>query len=151
MNLDEVIRLIDRIEQSSFTEFALKERDFELRLNRAEGDAAPAPAAKPAAPKTVSASPRITIEQPAKEEAEEPISGNVMKAPIVGVFYSKSSPEAEPYVKVGQQVKKGDVLFIIEAMKLFNEVNSEYDGTVKAILCQDGDMVQYGQPVVVIE
>lgn len=74
-------------------------------------------------------------------------SGNIMTSPMVGTFYLKPSPNAEPYVKVGQSVKKGDVLCIIEAMKLMNEIESEYDGVVEEILVKDSECVEYGKPL----
>ena len=74
-------------------------------------------------------------------------NGNVMTSPMVGTFYLKPSPNAEPYVKVGQKVKKGDVLCIVEAMKLMNEIESEYDGIVEEILVKDSESVEYGKPL----
>ena len=74
-------------------------------------------------------------------------SGNIITSPMVGTFYLKPSPNAEPYVKVGQRVKKGDVLCIIEAMKLMNEIESEYDGVVEEILVKDSESVEYGKPL----
>ena len=78
---------------------------------------------------------------------EIPQEGNIVKSPMVGTFYMKPSPDAEPYVEVGKQVKKGDVLCIIEAMKLMNEIESEFTGEVKEILVKDGEMVEYGKPL----
>ena len=77
--------------------------------------------------------------------------GNVVKAPIVGTFYAASAPDKPPLVKVGQQVKKGDVLMIIESMKLMNEVQSDFDGTVSEILVKNGDPVEYDQPIMIIK
>ena len=71
--------------------------------------------------------------------------------PIVGTFYSKPSPDKEDFVKIGDRVKKGDVLFIIESMKLMNEVKSEFDGVVSKILVESGDGVEYGQPILILE
>ena len=83
-----------------------------------------------------------------QEPKEEPIQeGNIVKSPMVGTFYMKPSPEAEPYVEVGKQVKKGDVLCIIEAMKLMNEIESEFTGEVKEVFVKDGEMVEYGKPL----
>ena len=79
------------------------------------------------------------------------ITGNAVKAPMVGTFYSKPAPDAKPYVEVGTQVKKGDTLCIIEAMKLMNEIESEFDGVVKAVLLEDGDAVEYGKELFIIE
>lgn len=78
-------------------------------------------------------------------------SGNVVKAPIVGTYYSAPGPDKEPFVKVGQQVKKGDVIMIIESMKLMNEVQSEFNGTVKEILVENGNPVEFDQPIMIIE
>jgi acetyl-CoA carboxylase biotin carboxyl carrier protein len=78
-------------------------------------------------------------------------TGNVVKSPIVGTFYASSAPNKPPYVKVGDTVKKGDTIMIIESMKLMNEVTSEFDGTVKEILVQDGSPVEFDQPIMIIE
>ena len=74
-----------------------------------------------------------------------------MKSPIVGTFYASPSPDKAPFVEVGQKVKKGDVLFIIESMKLMNEIQSEYDGEVVEILCENGQAVEFGQPIMLIK
>jgi acetyl-CoA carboxylase biotin carboxyl carrier protein len=73
--------------------------------------------------------------------------GNIVKSPMVGTFYIKPSPNAEPYVEVGKEVKKGDVLCIVEAMKLMNEIESEFSGCVKEIFVKDGEVVEYGKPL----
>jgi acetyl-CoA carboxylase biotin carboxyl carrier protein len=85
-------------------------------------------------------------------EAPAPtVSGNIVKSPIVGTFYAAPAPDKPPFVTVGSQVKKGDVLFIIESMKLMNEVTSDYDGTVREIYAQNGGVVEYGQAVMRVE
>lgn len=84
-------------------------------------------------------------------EVEKKSSGNMIKAPIVGTFYASPSPNKPPYVKVGDNVKKGDIIMIIESMKLMNEVQSDFDGVVKEILVQDGSPVEYDQPIMIIE
>ena len=96
---------------------------------------------------TSPASPSVSQEQP---EAEKEISGNIVKAPIVGTYYSKPGPDKASFVEVGKTVKKGDVLMIIESMKLMNEVQSEFDGVVKEILVSDGAAVEYDQPIMII-
>lgn len=94
----------------------------------------------------------ITSEPEVETKQEKNIvEGNVVKSPMVGTFYSKSSPTANKYVEIGTKVKKGDILCIIEAMKLMNEIESEFDGEVVDILAQDGDMVEYGKPLFVIK
>ena len=92
-----------------------------------------------------------------KQEVQEPkvenvkmTEENIVTSPMVGTFYAKSSPNSEPYVVLGQKVKKGDVLCIIEAMKLMNEIESEFDGEIKEILVKDGEAVEYGKPLFII-
>ncbi len=89
--------------------------------------------------------------QAAAPAAAPQVSGNVVKSPIVGTFYAAASPEKSPFVTVGQQVKKGDVLMIIESMKLMNEVQSEFDGTVAEILVNNGEAVEFDQPIMIIK
>ena len=91
-----------------------------------------------------------TIENQIKEDKNEK-KGNIIKSPMVGTFYLKPSPAAEPYIEIGKNVKKGDVLCIIEAMKLMNEIESEYTGKVTEILVKDGEAVEYGTPLLRIE
>ena len=91
-----------------------------------------------------------TIENQIKENKNEK-KGNIIKSPMVGIFYLKPSPTAEPYIEIGKEVKKGDVLCIIEAMKLMNELESEYTGKVTEILVKDGEAVEYGTPLLRIE
>ena len=91
-----------------------------------------------------------TIENQIKENTNEK-KGNIIKSPMVGTFYLKPSPTAEPYIEIGKEVKKGDVLCIIEAMKLMNEIESEYTGKVIEILVKDGEAVEYGTPLLRIE
>ena len=91
-----------------------------------------------------------TIENQIKEDTTEK-KGNIIKSPMVGTFYLKPSPTAEPYIEIGKEVKKGDVLCIIEAMKLMYEIESEYTGKVVEILVKDGEAVEYGTPLLRIE
>lgn len=89
--------------------------------------------------------------QPAADSPKHEIEGNVVKSPIVGTFYQSPSPDKPPFVKVGDKVKKGDVIMIIESMKLMNEVQSEFDGTVAKILVNDGQAVEFDQPIMIIK
>lgn len=86
-----------------------------------------------------------------RAETKKEVEGNVVKSPMVGTFYSKSSPTSEPFIKIGSKVKKGDTLCIIEAMKLMNEIESEFDGEVVEILVRDEEMVDYGKPLFIIK
>lgn len=88
-----------------------------------------------------------TISVPVTQEAAKNEEFNIVKSPMVGTFYAKPSPNSESYVEVGKRVKKGDVLCIIEAMKLMNEIESEFDGEIKEILVKDEEMVEYGKPL----
>lgn len=97
----------------------------------------------------------VNIEKQDIKEKEsgkiEAVKGNIIKSPIVGTFYSSPAPDKPPFVNVGDKVKKGDVVFIIESMKLMNEIKSEFDGTVSEILVSSGDGVEYDQPIMILE
>ena len=141
------IELMDAVHQRGLSAFELKCDEFELRIE-AQAAAVAAPVAVAAA---AAAAPVATAASTATAEAPETFSGTPVEAPLVGVFYSAPSPEEPPFIEVGQQVKKGDTLFIIEAMKTMNEITAPCDGTVSRILAQNGDMVEYKQVLVVIE
>lgn len=106
-------------------------------------DPAPAPAVQAA----VQASAAVTSPAPAQQAPK----GKTIDAPMVGVFYQAASPDAEPYVKVGQSVKKGDTVCIIEAMKLMNEIQAEEDGVITEVLAKNGEIVEYGKPMFAIQ
>ncbi len=93
----------------------------------------------------------LAIEEKTVETSSQVVKGNVVKSPMVGTFYLKPSPTSESFVEVGKNVKKGDTLCIIEAMKLMNEIESEFSGTIKEVLVQDGEAVEYGKPLFIIE
>ena len=103
-------------------------------------------------PVTVSVNEEVVTqkEEDIENTDKKVLEGNVVKSPMVGTFYIKPSPDAEPYVEVGKQVNKGDVLCIIEAMKLMNEIESEFSGKVKEIYVKDGEPVEYGKPLFLI-
>ncbi len=113
--------------------------------------AGPMPVAPAPAPAPVEARPITTIEEPAQEEPPEADDSIVVHAPIVGTFYEAPAPDADAFVKVGDTVQVGDVLCIIEAMKLMNEIESEVAGTVRKILAQNSEPVEYDQPLFAIE
>ena len=136
MELQELYSLMDRFAASGLTALEWEHEGERVALRR-EGTVSQLPAAAPAA------APVSPV------QAEE--QGEVVAAPLVGVFYAAPAPEEPPFIEVGQQVKKGDTLFIIEAMKTMNEIPAPCDGTISHILAQSGDMVEYGQVVVVME
>ncbi|OUP60785.1 acetyl-CoA carboxylase biotin carboxyl carrier protein [Butyricicoccus pullicaecorum] len=143
------IDLMDAVRQRNLSAFSLKCEDFQIRIEAQQAPVAvAAPAVAVAAP-AAAAAPQV---QPAAASpVEESFSGTPVEAPLVGIFYSAPAPEEPPFIEVGQQVKKGDTLFIIEAMKTMNEITAPCDGTVSRILAQNGDMVEYKQVLVVIE
>lgn len=160
MELKEVIELINAVSESKLTKFEYEDDDVSLSFeaDRNEGKivaiqtegvlAQPAVTAPVMAPVAQAASAPVA---PATSENSEAVSGNVVKSPLVGIFYSAAAPGEEPFVKVGDTVKKGQVLGIVEAMKLMNEIESDFDGVVKQILVDNEQMVEYGQPMFVIE
>ena len=143
MEFKHVLDLIDKMENSSITNLELTEKEFTLKLEKG---------GVTSSVKTDSISQNSSLNAARQEEKQESaLKGNIVTAPIVGTFYQSSSPDKEPFVKVGQTIQEGDVVCIIEAMKLFNEVQSDYSGVVKKILVQDGDLMEYGQPIMIIE
>jgi acetyl-CoA carboxylase biotin carboxyl carrier protein len=151
VTLDEVRQLIELVEKSSIAELEIGRGDDKVRIVRqhqpATVIAAPAQAVAPAAPLAAAASPVESVRETASREAE--ISDLVdVEAPMVGTFYLAPSPEAPPFVKVGDHVDVGQTICIIEAMKLMNEVPSDVPGTVVEIVGQNGQPVEYGQTLI---
>jgi len=146
MDLRKLKKLIDLVQESGIAELEVTEGEEKVRIARTNAgspqvympqpmQAAAAPVAAAAAAPTVAAEP----------------AGHTLKAPMVGTFYRSPSPGSPPFVEVGQSVSKGQTLCIIEAMKLLNEIESDVSGTVKAVLTENGQPVEYGQPLFVIE
>ena len=149
MDLRKLKKLIDLVEELSITELEINDAEEKVRIVKY---AAPGQHAYmvPATPQpSMAAAPADTTAARAAAEPELP-EGEVIKAPMVGTFYRASNPGAEPYVQVGSVVKAGDTLCIIEAMKLLNTLDAEVGGTVKAILVENGQPVEYGEPLFVI-
>jgi acetyl-CoA carboxylase biotin carboxyl carrier protein len=150
MDLRKIKKLIDLLEESNLAELEIKEGEEVVRLSRVpKGSVAVAPPAPVAAPVAVAAAPvaAAPAEAPAADALPE---GHVVKAPMVGTFYASSTPGAAAFVKVGQQVKAGETLGIIEAMKMFNQIEADVAGTVQAILVENGQPVEFDQPMFVI-
>lgn len=134
--------LTDKMLAKGLTCVHIKDGELEIKLER-KTEVRSAPAQTVAVQQTV---------QPSSNASDCPPvpNGKVLKAPIVGTFYSAPSPKDPPFVTIGKEVKKGDVLFIIESMKVMNEIKSEYDGTVIIINIKDGEVVEFDQPVMII-
>jgi acetyl-CoA carboxylase biotin carboxyl carrier protein len=157
MDLRKVKKLIELLEESNLSELEIKEGEETVRLSRFPSTgmpmpqmiAAPAPvAAAPVASAPPASAPAATAAPAATEPGLPP--GTVVRAPMVGTFYAAATPGAEAFVKVGQQVKAGDPLGIIEAMKMFNQIEAEVAGTVVAIVAENGQAVEFDQPLFVI-
>jgi acetyl-CoA carboxylase biotin carboxyl carrier protein len=146
MDLRKLKTLIDLVQQSGIAELEITEGEEKVRISR--GTAVPAAtAAAPPAPLPAAVPPAAAPAAPAPAAPE----GHVIKSPMVGTFYRSSAPGGKPFVEVGQAVKAGDTVCIIEAMKLLNEIESDHDGVVKAVLVENGQPVEYGQPLIVLE
>ncbi|MGH8426595.1 MAG: acetyl-CoA carboxylase biotin carboxyl carrier protein [Gammaproteobacteria bacterium] len=149
MDIRKVKKLIELIETSGVDEIEITEGEESVRISRHAPVYAVSPAVQPS-PAAMGGSPPANAEIPATAVPERP-SGRVVSAPMVGTFYRATSPGASPLVEIGQQVKEGDVLCIIEAMKMMNQITAEFAGTVKAIEVENGEPVEYGQPLFVLE
>jgi acetyl-CoA carboxylase biotin carboxyl carrier protein len=153
MDLRKLKTLIDLVSESNISELEITEADGKVRIVKADAHtvaaapvAAPAiavaPAAAPVAPAPAAAAPAPAPEAPA---------GHTVKSPMVGTFYRSSSPGSKAFVEVGSQVKEGDPICIIEAMKIMNEIEADKSGTISRILCENGQAVEFGQPLFIIE
>ena len=141
MDLKQIKQLVELVSGSDLTEFTLEEKDFKLKLRRLEACQAPVVAAPMAA---------VPQAGPAAAPAPEPpaeVPGKLIKSPMVGTFYAAPSPDSAPFVKVGDSVQPESVVCIIEAMKVMNEIKAELAGNVTEILVNNGDSVEYGQPL----
>ena len=127
MNFEEMLRLIDKVSDSSLSSFEYETEELKLSIQCGEK--------------------AVLTAAPMVSETEEPPEGKLVKSPLVGTFYAAPSQDAAPYVKVGDPVKKGQVLAIVEAMKLMNEIESDFDGTVAEVYVKNGESVEYGMPL----
>ena len=158
MDLRKIKKLIELVEESGIAELEITEGEEKVRINKSgavqnyafmppftQPVAAPVEQAPQQAPVTESSSAAIEPAKPALPE------GHAVKSPMVGTFYRSSSPGASPFVEVGQTVKVGETLCIIEAMKLLNEIESDQNGIIKAIMLENGQPVEYGEPLFIIQ
>ena len=157
MDIRKVKKLIELLDESGIAEIEITEGEESLRISRyAQGAPAPAPVtiAAPVAAPAPAAAP-VATEAPAAAApaapAEADEEGFLVTAPMVGTFYAASSPGAAPYVQVGDRVNEGDTLCIIEAMKMMNQIEADVSGVVKSIRVQNGEPVEYGQTLIVID
>jgi len=148
MDTRQIKKLIDMIQESDIAEIEIKEGEATIRISRysktapiPQGYAMPAPA-----PVAVAAAPVA-----ASAPVEEPVTGHTVKSPMVGTFYRAANPTSKPFVDVGQSVQTGETLCIIEAMKILNQIEADKSGTVTKILVGNGEPVEYGQALFIIE
>ena len=151
-SLDVIEKLIDIAKEKDISKLNVSYKDFQVFIDVKQHPVVNFPSGPPYG----SCNANFVVEQGVNEKLsedskEDVIKGKVVTSPIVGTFYSKPSPEKPDFVKVGDKVKKGDVLFIIESMKLMNEIKSEFDGVVSKILVESGDGVEYDQPIMILE
>jgi acetyl-CoA carboxylase biotin carboxyl carrier protein len=148
MDIRKVKKLIELVEESGIDELEIHEADESVRIARRRAAAATQVAVPPApAPAPVAAAPEA-VETAAEDAVPE---GDLVTAPMVGTFYQAPSPGAKPFVSVGASVQTGDTLCIIEAMKILNQIEADRGGTVRAVLAEDGQPVEFGQPLFVIQ
>jgi acetyl-CoA carboxylase biotin carboxyl carrier protein len=150
MDLRKLKTLIDLVSDSNVSELEITEAEGKVRIVKSMGVAAPV-VLQQAAP--VLAAPLAVAAAPAPEApvVAEVAAGHAVKSPMVGTFYRSSSPGSAPFIQIGSVVKEGDTLCIIEAMKILNEIESDKSGTVTQILCENGQAVEYGQPLFIVE
>lgn len=141
MELENLVKLINAVSDSELTGFQYEENGVKLHLSK-KGRKVQAAQVLTSSPVNAEA---VQTESPVREE--KPVSGKVIESPLVGTFYVAPAEDAKPFVSVGDQVKKGQTLAIVEAMKLMNEIESEYDGTIEEVLVENGEAVEYGQPL----
>lgn len=169
MDLKEIKNILDLIAESEVNQVTIEEGDFKIKVKKTadvvQGSSAPVQYQVPATPQQgqpgagAPQQPQPSTGSSGTQQAEsgasggdtgEQVSGDVVKSPIVGTFYRSPSPDDDPFIQVGDQVEKGQTLCIVEAMKIMNEIESEYSGEVKKILVEDAEAVEFEQPLFVI-
>ena len=154
MDLRKIKKLIDLLEESNLAELEIREGEESVRLSRLSRAAVPAPTVLHAAPVPALEAPRAPHaaigDSAGGSAARELPDGHVVRSPMVGTYYAAPTPEAAPFIKVGQSVKAGDTIGIIEAMKMFNPIEADVSGTITAILVDNGQPVEFDEPMFVI-
>ncbi len=150
MDIRTIKKLIELLDSSGVAEIEVKEGDTAVRISRMPSTipVMQQPMAQPMMSVAPVAAP---AQAPAAAPQTNAMSGHAVTSPMVGTFYRSASPDSKPFIEVGQSVKEGDTLCIIEAMKMFNQIEADKSGIVKAILCENGQPVEFDQPLVIIE
>ncbi len=150
MEIKKIKELIKLLDDTDITEFELSEGDDSVRISKHRAAPAVSPAVAPALP----VAPAVAAPQVAAAETPEAAPstlGRTINSPMVGTFYASPSPDADAFVSVGQKIKIGDAVCIVEAMKMFNKIEADIEGTIKSILVADGEPVEFDQPLFEIE
>lgn len=153
MDLKQIKNILDLISESDVNEVSIEEGDFKIKVKK-KGDVEHVTYTQPAAPPQPAASPSPAAEAAAPQSSGSsaaPADGDTVKSPIVGTFYQSPSPDADPFITIGSKVSKGDTLCIVEAMKIMNEIEAEFSGTVQEILVKDASPVEFDQPLFIIK
>jgi len=151
MDLRKLKKLIDLVQESGIAELEITEGEEKVRINRVGSPGHPGMMAIPQALAPVAAAPAAAaLTAPAAGEAPAEPEGHIVKSPMVGTFYRSSAPGSKPFVEIGQNINAGETLCIIEAMKLLNEIEADQSGVVKKVLVENGQPVEYGQPLFII-
>ena len=150
MDLRKLKKLIDLVQESGISELEVTEGEEKVRIAKHYGAVAAAPQQYYAAPAPMAAPGAPVVSSVNLDDEDELPEGHIVKSPMVGTFYRSPSPGADAFVQIGQSVKQGETLCIIEAMKLLNEIEADASGVVKAILLENGDTVEFGEPLFVI-
>lgn len=142
MKIEDMIRLMEAVKKNGIDSFTYKNEAEKINIKKTSGKIKAAAASEP-----IALQERAVPEQEYKEEQADIASEKIVRSPLVGTFYAASSPGAQPFASVGERVQKGQVLGIIEAMKLMNEIESEYEGIIEAVLIEDESVVEFNQPL----
>lgn len=158
MDLKLVKNILDLISDSDVNEVSIEEGDFKIKVKKTSDiRQADSPVYHYQVPQQAQAAPQQAATEsaagkpPASEEKKETVEGETVRSPIVGTFYRAASPDSDPFVEVGDKIEKGDTICIVEAMKIMNEIESEFSGTVKKILVEDAQPVEFDQPLFIIK
>ena len=150
MDIRKVKKLIELLEESGIAEIEIKEGEEAVRISRGNSTTVFAPPPQIHAPPVMATSTAL-VETNAPDKENREVSGHVIESPMVGTYYEAPAPGAPAFVKIGQRVNVGETLCIIEAMKILNQIESDVAGEVKAILCNNGEPVEFGQKLFIIE
>ncbi|WP_277811179.1 acetyl-CoA carboxylase biotin carboxyl carrier protein [Chromohalobacter canadensis] len=151
MDIRKVKKLIELLEESNISEIEIQEGEESVRISRHTGGFSAPPAAQAPAPAAAPAptAPSVAAAPEAEAAPAQP-SGHPVTSPMVGTFYRSPAPGAKAFVEVGQSVKKGETVCIVEAMKMMNQIEADHDGVIEAIMVEDGEPVEFDQPMVII-